>query len=212
MRLLIATNNPGKLHEFAAALAPAGFEALGLSAFAPLPPAQESAATFAGNARLKADYYFERLGLPALADDSGLEVAALEGRPGVLSARWGADDRERIEKVLHQLDEALSAGPGDRSARFVCSLCLRLPDRRIEAFGTVEGTIADAPCGSGGFGYDPIFRCPPLGRTFAEIGTEQKNRISHRAVALRRLIAKLNDSTTRQLNGEAAAEPRRSQS
>ncbi len=203
MRLLIATSNPGKASEYRAALEPCGFELSSLADFPPLAEPQETESTFRGNARLKADYYFEQLAVPCLADDSGLEVDALGGRPGVRSARVADSDRQRIAVLLSWIHEAeAQRGTLPRTARFVCAICLRLPEGRIEVEGTVQGQIIDTPRGSRGFGYDPIFYYPPRRKTFAELSPSEKNRLSHRAQALRRLLAKIQ--TSRQ-----AANPRR---
>lgn len=192
MRLLIATSNPGKAAEYRAALAPLGFETAALSDFPPVPEPEETEPTFRGNARLKADYYFERLGVACLADDSGLEVDALNGRPGVHSARVADTDPQRIAALLSWIRQAESQrGPLPRTARFVCAICLRLADSRIEVEGTVEGEIIDAPRGSRGFGYDPVFLHPPNGRTFGELSRSEKNRLSHRARALQKLLSKI---------------------
>lgn len=195
MRLLIATSNPGKAAEYRAALAPLGFEVATLSEFPPVPEPEESEPTFRGNARLKADYYFEQLGVPCLADDSGLEVDALGGRPGVLSSRTADSDQGRIAAVLSWMRQAeAQRGPLPRTARFVCAICLRLPEGRVEVEGTVEGEIIDTPRGNQGFGYDPIFLHPPSGKTFGELSRSQKNRLSHRAQALQQLLARLRIS------------------
>lgn len=197
MRLLVATSNPGKVSEFKAALNQVGFEVVDLaSAAGHLPPPEETEDTFSGNARLKAEYYRTRLGLPTLSDDSGLTVEVLDGRPGVLSSRLGADDRERIVNLHAMIRQAEAAGhPADRGAAFVCSLCLLLEGTSIEVEGRVEGKILDVPRGSAGFGFDPIFYYPPLDKTFAELSAEEKNRVSHRARAIQSLLERLGEST-----------------
>ena len=192
MRLLIATSNPGKASEYRSALEPLGFELTALSDHPPLAEPEETEPTFRGNARLKADYYFEQLGVPCLADDSGLAVDALEGRPGVHSSRVADSDPERIATVLSWIHQAESQrGSLTRSARFVCAICMRLPGGRVEVEGTVQGQIIDTPRGSQGFGYDPIFYYSPCKKTFGELSRSEKNRLSHRAQALRRLLAKI---------------------
>ena len=192
MRFLLATLNRGKLRELQAVLADLEIELVSLDAFPDLPEAVEDGATFIENARKKALHYWKLTALPAIADDSGLMVDALDGAPGVYSARFAPDDPSRIRAVLDALEQA---GPAaSRRARFVCSLCAILDDdRRIEVEGDVEGQITAAPRGDGGFGYDPIFLYEPAGRTFSELSAEQKNEVSHRAVALRRLKARLRD-------------------
>ncbi|MFH2108744.1 MAG: RdgB/HAM1 family non-canonical purine NTP pyrophosphatase [Chrysiogenia bacterium] len=146
----------------------------------------ETGATFAENARLKADYYSLRTGLSTLGDDSGLEVMALGGRPGVLSARYageGANDDARIQKLLAEMQGII-----DRRARFVSAVCISRNGSPLNTFiGQVEGEILLAGRGVGGFGYDPLFFYPPLGKTLAELSLEEKNRISHRARALEQL-------------------------
>ncbi len=183
MRLVLGTANEGKIAEFRAALQPLGLELLSAGRLGVPPPPEETGATFAENALLKARHYFGATGIASLADDSGLMVDALEGRPGVHSARYAPTDRERISRLLEEL-HGMESG---RSARFVCALCLLGRGLRVEVEGVVEGTILEAPSGEGGFGYDPIFHYPPLGKTFAELSREEKNRVSHRARALARL-------------------------
>jgi XTP/dITP diphosphohydrolase len=183
--IVVATQNAGKVREFAVLLAdlPARFVTAREAGVLVLP--EETGTTFAENAAIKARAVAAATGLPALADDSGLVVDALDGAPGVFSARYGGaglTDRDRHTLVLNQLRDAAPAG---RTARFVAVLALVLPDGGMhQAEGTVEGAIADAPRGSGGFGYDPIFVPHGEDSTFAEIPADQKNRMSHRARAL----------------------------
>jgi XTP/dITP diphosphohydrolase len=183
--LLLATRNRGKKREIEAFLLEGGLELnfLSLADAGVAEAAAETGATFAANARLKADFYSRITGLDTLGDDSGLEVPALGGRPGVRSARYageGADDEARIRKLLAEMD-----GVSDRRARFVSAVCLSRGGAPLAAFrGEVRGEILPAKRGTGGFGYDPLFLYPPLGRTFAELALEEKNRISHRARAL----------------------------
>jgi XTP/dITP diphosphohydrolase len=141
--------------------------------------------TYEENARIKARALCATTGAPAIADDSGLEVNALGGRPGVHSARYGGTDHERIERLLRELRRV----PRERrSARFRCVLALALPDGRdMSVEGVCEGEITQAPRGQGGFGYDPIFYSPELGRAFGEVGAAEKARVSHRGGAARRL-------------------------
>jgi XTP/dITP diphosphohydrolase len=201
MRILVASSNPGKLLEYQAmsdavtAPAPASSEALEfalLPDFASLPAFDESAPTFAENAAGKALHYSRRAGHAVIADDSGLVVPALGGAPGVNSARYagpGASDADRVRKLLADLREKCITG---RAARFVCVLALARQGNLFAVFSDfVEGVLLDAPRGSGGFGYDPIFLYPPLGKTFAEIPREEKNRLSHRGRAFRKLLAYL---------------------
>lgn len=187
-RLLLATRNPGKKSEIAGFLRSGGLELelLSLDEAAAGGEVEESGATFAANARLKADFYSRQTGLDTLGDDSGLEVAALGGRPGVLSARYagaGAGDDARLDKLLGEM-----AGLDDRRARFVSAVCLSRAGVPLAEFsGAADGVILRERRGSGGFGYDPVFFYPPLGRTFAELTLAEKNRVSHRARALERL-------------------------
>jgi len=189
-RLVVATSNPGKLREFAAALIPLGIELLGLDALGTPAPVEETGSTFEDNARHKAEQYSRRTDLHVLADDSGLEVDALDGAPGVESARWGGpslDDAARCRKLL----EALGATER-RTARFRCVLAIARGGKTLATFGgTVEGEIALAPSGEGGFGYDPLFHHPESGRTFAELTTAEKRSVSHRGRALAALLEAL---------------------
>jgi XTP/dITP diphosphohydrolase len=189
--VLVATRNPGKLREFRALLVPAGWPVLGLDALAePVTEPAEEGATFADNARVKALAVSEATELAVLADDSGLEVAALGGRPGVYSARYAgarATDADRIAKLLEEL-----GAKRDRRARFVCALALAQRGALLaEALGECQGEIGEQPRGSCGFGYDPVFLVPELGRTFAELSEAEKNLRSHRARAVRDLLDRL---------------------
>ncbi len=187
MRVLLATTNQGKIREIEAALRPLTLTMVSLHDFPEIPEAPETGSTFAENAHMKAEYYSVRTGMPALADDSGLTVDALGGAPGVHSARLASSDEKRIARILEMLREQEGHGQVSRSARFICAMCLFFPDRpAVEVEGVVEGRIVE-PAGDHGFGYDPIFYYPPLGKTFAEIPMAEKNRISHRARALARL-------------------------
>jgi XTP/dITP diphosphohydrolase len=191
--LLVATRNPGKkreIEEFLLAGGPApaagtcrALRLLSLTDLGLTADIEESSATFAGNARLKADFFSALSGLDTLGDDSGLEVAVLGGRPGVLSARYageGASDDERIAKLLAEMEPVV-----DRRARFVSAVCISRQGSPLASFiGQVDGEILREKRGESGFGYDPLFLYPPLGKTFAEIPLRAKNRISHRALAL----------------------------
>jgi len=186
--LLLATRNQGKAREIQQVFSDLRF--VSLSDLSGIPDADETGETFAANARLKSVYYREATGLPCLADDSGLEVFALGGAPGVKSARYAATDPLRITKLLEQLRPFQD--PERRRARFVCALCLCLgPDQLIEVEGDVAGWIAHIPAGEHGFGYDPIFYYPPLNKTFAEMSPEEKNKVSHRSRALETLRERL---------------------
>lgn len=190
MKLLIATNNRGKLAEYAAIFESLPVELVTLAEAGVDWDVEETGATFAENARLKARAYGAATGLPALADDSGLEVAALNGFPGVQSARWaGPSDADRVAALLARLEDV----PWDRrQARFVCHSVLWLPDgREFSGVGEVQGRLLFAPRGTHGFGYDPIFYVEEIGRGFAELSREEKNRLSHRGRAARELLSHL---------------------
>jgi XTP/dITP diphosphohydrolase len=184
-RLLFATTNPGKLAELKA-MVPGGVTVLPLADFPEVPEPVEDGATFEENARKKALSYAAATGVWALADDSGLCVDALGGRPGVLSARYAeGSDRARYQKLLGEL-----AGVPDaqRGAAFRCVLCLASPQGETEvAAGECRGRIAHAPRGENGFGYDPVFFVAELDRTMAELSKEEKARLSHRGKAFERM-------------------------
>ena len=194
-KLLIATHNRGKLREYAELFDGLPLHLLGPDDLGLDLDVQESGATYADNARLKAQAYAQAVGLLTLADDSGLEVDTLDGAPGVRSARYApGKDADRVTALLHALEQAGATGE-DRAARFRCVIVLMSPDGRAwTTEGTCPGRIIDTPRGSGGFGYDPIFYLPTHGCTMAELATEEKNRISHRAraaQALRPILARL---------------------
>jgi len=185
-RLVIASHNPGKVAEIAALLAPFSIEAVGAADLGLAEPA-ETGQSFRENAELKARAAARAANLPALADDSGLVVAALGGAPGVLSARWAGPGRD-FKAAMARVEREL--GGRDPRAAFVCVLALAWPDGHCETVeGRVEGALVFPPRGTRGFGYDPIF-IPEGGRlTFGEMDPEQKHRISHRARAFRELAA-----------------------
>jgi XTP/dITP diphosphohydrolase len=191
--LVLASHNPGKLAELEALLAPFGIK-LTSSRELELPEPEETALTFADNARLKANAAVAASGLPALADDSGLEVRGLGGAPGVRSARWAGPERDFARAMARVRDELIRRfgdfERAERRAAFVAALCLAWPDGHTElAEGRVEGLLVDPPRGSGGFGYDPMFVPEGEGRTFGEMTPADKHELSHRARALRRLVA-----------------------
>ena len=191
-KLVIATHNEGKLREIRALMEPFGIECVG-AAELDLPEPEETGTTFVDNADLKARQAADLSGLPALADDSGLAVDALGGRPGIFSARWAEDEagnRDWMRAMERVRSEVENAGPeAGHDAHFVCALALAWPeDGQAESFeGRVQGTLTWPPRGERGFGYDPIF--VPAGRdqTFGEMEPEQKHAISHRADAFRKL-------------------------
>jgi XTP/dITP diphosphohydrolase len=190
MRVLLATTNRGKLVELQAVLQELGIELVTLDLFPGLDDAVEDGTTFAENARKKALHFASLTGMPAIADDSGLMIDALDGRPGVYSARLAPNDEARNAAVLRFLREAGPDAP--RGAQFVCAICAVLDGNRIiETEGIVRGVISAEPEGQNGFGYDPIFFYPPAGLTFAEMEPAEKNGVSHRAVALSRLKGRL---------------------
>lgn len=195
MQLLIATTNPGKLREIRGLLHGAPIEIVTLDSFPTVEEPDETGQTFAGNARLKALYYNQATGIASVADDSGLEIAALGAVPGVHSARWeGSDYSVKFRRIYELLRERGSTGS---PARFVCALALAAGGRiDYETEGTVEGEIAPEPRGSNGFGYDPIFFYPPLGRTLGEVSDELKGTVSHRGAAFRALRQYLIDVST----------------
>ena len=196
----MATRNPGKLREMRQVLVDLPISLSGLDPLERIDEPEETGATFAENACQKALYYARATGRWCLADDSGLVVDALDGEPGVHSARYAAErfppdaDRPRrdaanTEKLLEALDEVPDDG---RSARFVCHLALAEPGRvLLETTGTVEGVITRRPRGSNGFGYDPVFLVPRLGATIAEMPAELKNELSHRGKAVRQFATEL---------------------
>jgi len=190
-KILLATNNAGKVAEMAQIIRQTGFDKqinlltpqnLGVDL-----TVKETGTTFFDNAYLKAQAFANKTGLPTIADDSGLVVEALDGRPGIYSARWGKTDRERINKVL----KALEGVPDDkRQAAFVAIMVFYHPKSlaTIKTVGRMEGVITQRPAGSKGFGYDPIMFIPSLNKTVAQLTSAQKNQISHRGQALRRLL------------------------
>lgn len=198
--ILFATTNPYKVREVRAILSPLGIEVLSLdSAAKDVEEPEEDADTFVGNACIKALHYARATGIECLAEDSGLEVDALGGAPGVFSARYAGTDGTREEKdhannekLLHELRDVAEE---HRGARFVCALCLASSTGEIlaTATGTFEGRIALLPRGTGGFGYDPLLFLPDLGCTSAELPPEEKNRRSHRARALQELAGRLRE-------------------
>jgi XTP/dITP diphosphohydrolase len=191
---LAATTNDGKVREIRALLAGLPIELVGLDRYPGIPAPHETGSTFAENARLKALYYARATGLPSMADDSGLEIDAMEGRPGIESARFGGVDTTYLEKFELIYDTLRRVRRPESTARFVCAVALADGDAiAFEASGTVEGCIASGPAGTGGFGYDPIFFYPPYGCTLAEVSPEQKAAVSHRGAAFRQLRAYLLD-------------------
>ena len=184
MRLLVASTNQNKIREIRQILEGVPAEILTLLDVAPVPEPEESGSTFAENARLKALYYNAATGLPSVADDSGIEIEALDNGPGVHSARWcGTDYAVKFARIYELLRER---GVSGSRARFVAAVAFAADGAvEYETEGTVNGEIAPEPRGSHGFGYDPIFFYPPLGRTLAEVDGEAKAAVSHRGAAFR---------------------------
>ena len=195
-KLVIATHNPGKFREIQDLLAPLGVACVGAAELG-LPEPEEIGNTFVDNADLKAREAADLSGLPALADDSGLAVDALHGRPGIFSARWAEDEAGKrdwmraMERVWREIE---AIGPdASHDAHFACALSLARPDDgQVQSFeGRVDGTLVWPPRGDKGFGYDPMFVPAGHDRTFGEFEPEEKHRISHRADAFRKLVAAL---------------------
>jgi XTP/dITP diphosphohydrolase len=184
--LLVATTNAGKLAEIRALLGGLPLTLASLAEFTAIPEPDEPGPTFAANACHKARYYARASGLLTVAEDSGLEIAALDSAPGVQSARFPGDSyEEKFARLYAMLD---ARGSRTSPARFVCRVALAQGDTVVfEAEGTIDGTIAPAPRGAGGFGYDPIFLYPPWNRTLAEVSAADKAEVSHRGRAFRAL-------------------------
>jgi XTP/dITP diphosphohydrolase len=196
-KVLVATSNAGKLRDFAGAAAPYGITVAGIPDFSSLPPVVEDGATFEANARKKAEAY--SLALPGelvLADDSGLEIDALGGAPGVHSARYAAEEPHAAEGNTEdaannaRVRRELAGVPAEkRTARFVCVLAAARDGRTLKTFrGAAEGIMLDAPRGENGFGYDPLFYFPQIGKTFAELSAVEKAQYSHRGAAFRAFL------------------------
>jgi XTP/dITP diphosphohydrolase len=202
MELVLASNNQGKLREISQLLKPLGFTVKTAAQAGFNEEVEETGDTFEANAKLKACAVAKALGIPALADDSGLAVQALNGAPGVYSARYagpGASDADRSARLLKEL---AMVPPEKRSAAFVCVMACCLPSGEVmTAEGRLEGRIALEPAGYNGFGYDPVFELPERGCTVAQLTAEEKNAISHRGRALRKLAQSLNGFLKQNLVG-----------
>jgi len=195
MKFIIATNNKKKLREMRAILEKFGVEALSLAEAGIESDVEETGTTFEENSRLKAVAAMQVSGLPAIADDSGLEVDALGGAPGIYSARYGGEKcKDDVERYQYLLENMENVPDGERTARFVSVINCVFPDgREISARGEIEGEILRGAYGEGGFGYDPIFFVPEEGMTTAEMSQERKNEISHRAKSLKIMAEKLEE-------------------
>lgn len=190
--LLIATNNAHKVREIGSVLRDAGMEDIALTDLTAYPnyvAPEENGATFAENARIKAVAAARYTGHLALADDSGLTVEALGGAPGIFSARYAGKEQLDAANNAKLLAKMAQVPPGQRQAAFCCVIALAKPNGQFWlAEGRVEGMILETPQGNGGFGYDPLFYLPPYGQTMAELSPQEKNRISHRALALQKAL------------------------
>ncbi len=189
--LVLATSNTNKIKEFKRITSDFDIEIKSLSDFGPLPPVVEDGDTFEENAYKKAYHIARVLGLPAIADDSGLVVEALDGAPGVYSARYAganADDDDNIEKLLHEMKNV-----SDRSAYFQCVLSIAVPSGPALTYeGRCNGSITLERQGTGGFGYDPVFLCDTFNKTFAELTMDEKNTVSHRGLALKQFHTEID--------------------
>jgi XTP/dITP diphosphohydrolase len=185
-RLLIATSNIGKFREFSGLMTGLVDQVLSLKDYPDMELPPEDGATFLDNALIKARHAAKISGIPTIADDSGLEVVALDGKPGVRSARYAGDDAGDDENNARLLQEMSEIPPGKRGARFVCCLAFCMPDGECVTFeGELKGEILREPRGTGGFGYDPLFFVSEYEKTLAELALEVKNSISHRAHAFK---------------------------
>jgi len=193
--MLLATRNNGKIAEMRDLLNNAAIELIDLDGAAISNGVEETGDTFAENARLKASAYATLSSMHSIADDSGLEVAALDGRPGVLSARYAGEKSSYQKKIQTLLSEIESSRSRDRSARFVSHIAISDPSGVViyEAEGICSGVIADASSGANGFGYDPIFKPDGFNKTFGELDQDVKRRISHRSIAISKIIRFLRD-------------------
>lgn len=193
MKVVAATNNSGKLREMREILSPLGFEIISMHDADIYAEVEETGDTFAENSLIKARAVSLLCDYPVIADDSGLCVDALNGRPGVYSARYAgenASDAQRLDKLLDELE-----GVENRKARFVSAVAfVGVDGKELTATGTVEGSILYKPVGENGFGYDPVFYCDEIQKSFAEAGEDEKNKCSHRGRALRRLFELLKDN------------------
>lgn len=197
--VLIATKNKGKAKEFESLFSPRGYEVHTLLDYENATDVEETGTTFAENAILKAETIAKELNQVVMADDSGLVVDALDGRPGVYSARYAGEDKNDEANTQKLLKELKDIPAEKRTARFYCVLALASPNQEtITVSGYVEGRIAESPAGTNGFGYDPVFYVPEKGKTMAELESAEKNAISHRANALKELEKELDLFLTRE--------------
>lgn len=206
MRIVLASSNPGKLREFSAALSGTGLELIAMEAVSLRALPSETGFSYAENALLKAAAAALHSGLPALADDSGLEVEALLGAPGLYSAHFGGNGLSDGERIAYLLSKLKDTPREARAARFVSAIALAMPSGTFELFeGSCNGAILLGPRGDGGFGYDPVFYSPELGKSFAEAELSEKQRVSHRGRALAQLAAWLRQPSSPQVLRETVA-------
>jgi len=192
MRIVIATSNPHKVDEIRRILCDAPLEIVGLEEYPGVEMPEEDGDTFSANAHIKASAVAAQTGEICLADDSGICVDALGGAPGIHSNRFIGEDSTPDERNAALLRMIAYEPEGQRGAKFACAACIAFPDgRMLEAFETCEGVLTLRPVGGGGFGYDPIFFIPALGKTLAEVPQEEKNKISHRGKAMRKVTEML---------------------
>ena len=193
-RVIIATKNKGKAKEFQQMFAPYGYEVQTLLDLPHIEDVEETGVTFEENAILKAETVAQELGVLVIADDSGLSIDALDGRPGVYSARYAGEDKSDEGNMAKVLDELQSVEEADRTARFHCVLAIAGPEIETQTVtGTCEGRILNEKRGDNGFGYDPIFFVPSLNKTMAQLTPEEKSSISHRGNALKQLRERISD-------------------
>ncbi len=196
MKVVLASKNKHKLAEISRILEKLDIELVLQDELGVDIDVEETGTTFEENSFLKAEAVMKATGMPALADDSGIAVDALNGEPGIYSARYGFDDSlDDWGRLLLLLKNMEQVPEGQRQAKYVCVITLVMPDgRTVQARGEVHGELLRSAVGQGGFGYDPIFYYPPYGKTFAQISPEEKNQVSHRAVALKLLYEKLKEA------------------
>lgn len=186
--VIIATKNPGKAKEFEHIFAPRGISVKTLLDFPEIPEVEETGSTFEENATLKAEAVSRALNKMVIGDDSGLIVDALEGRPGIFSARYAGEPKNDQNNTKRVLSELNGVPESERTARFYCALAVAIPGKKtFTVSGACEGSILEEQRGTNGFGYDPVFYVPEKGRAMAELSSDEKNKISHRANALRKL-------------------------
>jgi XTP/dITP diphosphohydrolase len=193
-KIVLASRNKKKVKELSEILSKYGVEVVPVSGFPDVEDVEETGSTFAENAELKAVAVMKATGLPALADDSGLEVDALDGAPGIYSARFAGENADDAKNNSLLLEKLNGLEGQKRSARFRCVIAFAVPEKDIVFLeGNCEGQILNEYRGSEGFGYDPLFYCPELGKTFAQSSAEEKNRVSHRGRALVKFSEKIKD-------------------